>query len=127
MEKRQTRGENSVTIRNWTFDHAISRKKLAKAIVMHEYPLSLVEHEYFRGYVSNVQPLIKHVSRSTIKKDILNLYDGEKSHFMGMLRGLNSRVAITTDMWTSNQKNGYMTITTHFIDNNWKLHNRILK
>ena len=130
IQKKQiglTGGDSRVTIGNWTFDQDTSREKLAKAIIVHEYPISIVEHQYFREYVSSVQPHVKHVSRTTIKKDILKLYNGEKSHLMGMIKGLKSRVAVTTDMWTSNQKKGYMTVTAHFIDNNWKLHSRILK
>jgi hypothetical protein len=40
----------------------------------------------------------------------------------------NSRVAITTDMWTSdNQKKGYMVITSHFIDDGWKFRNVVMR
>ncbi|KAF7812880.1 zinc finger BED domain-containing protein RICESLEEPER 2-like [Senna tora] len=39
-----------------------------------------------------------------------------------------SRIAITTDMWTSsNQNKGYMSITTHFIDDNWQLQSRLVR
>jgi hypothetical protein len=39
-----------------------------------------------------------------------------------------SRVAITTDMWTSeNQKRGYMAVTAHFIDDSWTLRNIIMR
>lgn len=35
---------------------------------------------------------------------------------------LQSRVAVTTDMWTADsQKKGYMAVTGHFIDESWKL------
>ncbi|CAI9288955.1 unnamed protein product [Lactuca saligna] len=38
-----------------------------------------------------------------------------------------SRIALTSDMWTtSNQKKGYMAITTHYIYVNWKLQNQIM-
>nr|KYP41519.1 Putative AC transposase [Cajanus cajan] len=38
------------------------------------------------------------------------------------------RVTITSDMWTtSNQKKGYMAITTHYIDGNWTLQSIILR
>ena len=33
---------------------------------------------------------------------------------------------MTTNTWTSLQIINYMVITTHFIDNNWKLHKKIL-
>ena len=34
----------------------------------------------------------------------------------------------TTDMWTaSTKKRGYMAVTSHFIDEEWVLHNRTLR
>ncbi|KAH6806143.1 hypothetical protein C2S51_030974 [Perilla frutescens var. frutescens] len=47
---------------------------------------------------------------------------------MSILESNKSRIAITSDMWTSsNQKKGYMAITAHFIDNSWKLQSRIVR
>ncbi|CAN1825118.1 hypothetical protein LINPERHAP1_LOCUS31035 [Linum perenne] len=37
------------------------------------------------------------------------------------------RIAITTDMWTATtQKKGYMSVTAHYIDNNWHLRSHML-
>lgn len=36
------------------------------------------------------------------------------------------RVCLTTDTWISNQNLRYMCLIAHFIDNNWKLSNKIL-
>jgi len=45
-----------------------------------------------------------------------------------MLSRIQSRVTITNDMWIANNQNrGYMTITTHFIDDLWKLQHRIVR
>ena len=41
------------------------------------------------------------------------------------LEKLESRVAITIDMWASNQKKGYMAITIHYIDESWLLQHHI--
>ena len=47
---------------------------------------------------------------------------------MKLIENNDSRVAITTDMWTSsNQKRGFMSVTTHFIDKSWTLHSLILR
>jgi len=44
-------------------------------------------------------------------------YELEKKKAIEYMAGIRSRVAITTDLWTSdNQKRGYMAITAHFID-----------
>ena len=46
---------------------------------------------------------------------------------MDLLGNNKSRIAITTDMWTSYQKKGYMVITAHFIDDAWILQSRVLR
>lgn len=44
------------------------------------------------------------------------------------MAAIQSRVAITTDMWTSdNQKRGYMAITAHFINESWSLRNILMR
>ncbi|KAL4325625.1 hypothetical protein GQ457_11G026650 [Hibiscus cannabinus] len=44
------------------------------------------------------------------------------------LQNNDSKIAITTDMWTStHQKKGFMAITAHFIDNSWILQSRIIR
>ncbi|KAL6325029.1 hypothetical protein AAG906_022119 [Vitis piasezkii] len=76
----------------------IDREKLARAIILHEYPLSIVDHLGFREFATSLQPLFKMI------------YEVEKDKMISYLEKLQSRVAITTDMWTSNQKKGYMAI-----------------
>ena len=42
-------------------------------------------------------------------------YEVEKEKIIRYLEILKSRIAITTDMWTSNKKKGYMAITVHYM------------
>jgi hypothetical protein len=37
------------------------------------------------------------------------------------------RVSLTADLWTSNQNLGYLCVTYHYIDVEWKLYKRIIK
>ena len=95
---------------------------------MHDYPLSMVEHSGFKDFTSTIQPLFMCPSRNTLKNDIMRIYNEERDKVMSLIENINSRVAITTDMWTSsNQKRGFMVVTTHFIDKFWTLHNKILR
>ncbi|KAL8470747.1 hypothetical protein ACS0TY_033349 [Phlomoides rotata] len=126
MPKKDTGGKFSVG--TYTFNEEIVRKDLASMIVLHEYPLSMVEHFGFRRFLSSLQPLFKVVSRNTVKNDIMKIYEFEKTKTMRIIEKNTSKIAITTDMWTaSNQKKGYMAITAHFIDETWKLRSRIIK
>ncbi|KAE8686656.1 hypothetical protein F3Y22_tig00111053pilonHSYRG00136 [Hibiscus syriacus] len=52
----------------------------------------------------------------------------QKKGISALLSKINSRIALTTDMWTSsNQRKGYMAVITHFINNGWKLQSRTLR
>ena len=62
------------------------------------------------------------------RKDILDAYKSERKKAVEYMVGNKSRVAITTDMWTTETtKKGYMVITTHFIDDSWKLRSVIMR
>ncbi|KAK3042015.1 hypothetical protein RJ639_001717 [Escallonia herrerae] len=113
---------------NYTFDQEFARRELGSMIILHEYPLSIVDHVGFRRYSSALQLLFKVPTRNTIKNDIIKIYDHEKVQTMKLLEGIRSRVAITTDLWTSgNQKKGFMAVTSHFIDEDFVLQSRILR
>ncbi|CAN0903402.1 Zinc finger BED domain-containing protein DAYSLEEPER, partial [Linum grandiflorum] len=62
-----------------TYNAEVSRKELAIAIVMHEYPLSMVDHLYFKLFICSLQPQFTVPSRNTIKKDIMSIYMTEKT------------------------------------------------
>ena len=55
-------------------------------------------------------------------------YEVERKKAIEYMAGIQSGVAITSDLWTSdNQKRGYMAITAHFIDESWTLRNIIMR
>ena len=97
-------------------------------IAQHDYSLSMVDHAGFRRFCQGLQPLFKSICRNTVKADIKSLYEDEKAKLMEFIGSIQGRVAITTDMWTSNhQRKGYMTVTSHFIDDSWRLQSRLLR
>ncbi|XP_023913078.1 zinc finger BED domain-containing protein RICESLEEPER 3-like [Quercus suber] len=99
------------------FDQDKSRKELARMIILHEYNLSIVDHIGFRRYLTSLQSLFKMVCRNTIKKDITSIYDHEREKSMHEIEKNQSRIAITTDMWTSqNKRRGFMAVTANFFD-----------
>ncbi|CAN0837308.1 Putative AC transposase [Linum grandiflorum] len=102
--------------------------KAKSAIIMHEYPLSMVDHLYFKRFVCSLQPMFSVPSRNTMKKEIFGVYEIERTKIQRVIDKNSGRIAITTDMWTaSNQKKGYMAVTSHFIDNLWTLRSHMLR
>jgi hypothetical protein len=118
----------AAVVEKYVFDQQVARKELALMICVHEYPLSMVDHVGFRRFCEALQPLFKHVSRNTIKSDILGMYEVYKQQLMGQLQKCQSRIAVTTDMWTANhQRKGYMAVTVHYLDDEWKLKSFLLR
>jgi hypothetical protein len=79
-----------VVVEKYVFDQQVARKELALMICIHEYPLAMVDHVGFRRFYSALQPLFKHVSRNTIKKDILDMYEVYKLTLISCLQKCHS-------------------------------------
>lgn len=60
-------------VSTFSFKQETSRKELANMAIIHEYPLSMVEHWAFKRFVGSLQPMFKFVSRNTLKSDILKI------------------------------------------------------
>ncbi|XP_059639299.1 zinc finger BED domain-containing protein RICESLEEPER 2-like [Cornus florida] len=43
-----------------------------------------------------------------------------------MLESTNGRISLTSDLWSSLTTDGYLSLTAHFIDVDWRLQNRVL-
>uniref|UniRef100_A0A803KSJ2 BED-type domain-containing protein n=1 Tax=Chenopodium quinoa TaxID=63459 RepID=A0A803KSJ2_CHEQI len=88
---------DTMTLAPYEFHQEDGRRDLAEMIILHE-------------------------------KDIMKRYELEKDNVATLLRKAKGKIALTTDMWTAdNQRKGYMAVTSHFIDNTWKLQSRIIR
>jgi len=50
-------------------------------IILHEYPLSIVDPIGFIRFVTTIQPLLQLPTRNTINKEILGIYEHEKKSY----------------------------------------------
>lgn len=102
------------------------REIIASAIIVHEYPFSIVEDEVLMWAFQYANSEFQKVTRKTIRGDCLAIYEAEKKTLKAELKSV-SKISLTTDMWkSSHQVAEYMVITGHFIDAGWKLQKRVL-
>ncbi|XP_051120954.1 zinc finger BED domain-containing protein DAYSLEEPER-like [Andrographis paniculata] len=80
------------------FNQEDSRHDLATMVILHDYPLTMVDHIGFRRFLGNLQPCFSMITRNTLKGDIFKIYEVEKNKCYEILDKLNSRIAIKTDM-----------------------------
>ncbi|KAJ0102336.1 hypothetical protein Patl1_03864 [Pistacia atlantica] len=102
---------------------------VAKMVVMHELPLSFVKYFGFRDLMKYCKPLIGPLRKDLLKKDIFKLYDVERTNTMKMMSNKNeSKIAISVDSVAPHkEKNRYMAVTAHFVDDLWALQRRIMR
>ncbi|KAJ3696878.1 hypothetical protein LUZ61_000583 [Rhynchospora tenuis] len=111
----------------WTFNQARSRKGLARMVVAHEYPFNCVNHYFLRVFLKELQPSFIIPSRNTLKADCIRLYEEERELLYDLFGKLDCKFSFTSDLWTCKGKDrGFMSLTCHFIDDQWKMRKRII-
>ncbi|KAL2921092.1 Zinc finger BED domain-containing protein RICESLEEPER 2, partial [Bienertia sinuspersici] len=108
------------------FDQKVFIRLFAEAIMFHSYSLNIVEHEKLRVMLSYLQPKVQHVSRNTIMKYCVKEHEILKATLRSKLDSIDSRICFTYDCWSAITKHGYLTLTAHYVDNEWVLRSRIL-
>ncbi|KAI4346227.1 hypothetical protein L6164_013296 [Bauhinia variegata] len=117
---------NDMVVVSQKFNNEECRKALAIFVIVDEQPFKVVEGNGFRHLCGKMQPQFILPSRFTVARDCYQLYLDEKLRLKALLKNDCVRVALTTDCWTSIQNLNYLTITAHFIDNDWRLNKKIL-
>nr|KJB30382.1 hypothetical protein B456_005G140200 [Gossypium raimondii] len=113
---------NVVDTRNlstWRFDQEACRKGLAQMILIDELPFRFVESEGFKKFMF-VACLRFHIpSRTTMTRDVYELYLDERVKIKQLLRSSCSRVCLTTDTWTSLQRDEFIGMVIEKCLLNW--------
>ena len=83
-------------------------------------PVSIVEDKGFTSFVRQLDERYELPRRRTIMRDMLpKMYDEQKLKLQTILDGVPN-IALTSDIWTSNQSQRYITITAHMLTHDWR-------
>lgn len=109
-----------------SFDPDRCRNEICRMIIIHDYPLHIVEHPGFVAFVQNLQPRFDMVSFNTVQGDCVATYLREKQSIQKVIEAMPGRICLTLDMWSSCRGLGYVFLSGHFIDSEWKMHRKLL-
>lgn len=98
----------------------------AAAIIKHDLPFAFVEYDLVRSWISYLNPDAIPITRNTAKVDVLKMYAREKEKIKKEMASIPTRISLTSDLWTACTIEGYICLTAHFVDTNWKLNSKIL-
>ena len=81
-----------------------------------EVPFNKFDDERFEPWMDSLQPTFNSIGRQTIRNDCVAMFERMKRALCSDLHMINSRICFTSDLWTSNQKRGYICLTANYID-----------
>ncbi|XP_031105629.1 zinc finger BED domain-containing protein RICESLEEPER 1-like isoform X1 [Ipomoea triloba] len=108
------------------FEQERSRLDLARMIMLHGYPMAMVDHVGFKIFVKNLQPFFEFVTNSAIELDCMTIYAKEKQKIYETIHNLHGRISLAAEIWASTDNTRYLCLTAHYIDEDWKLQKKIL-
>ena len=103
--------------------HIMLQQKVAEYIIAELKPFNTVESQSFKNLCAALNPRFEVPSKTTISSSVIpKMYCDTKRKVASLLDEASS-VAITADGWTSSATQSYITLTAHFISEEWKLIN----
>ncbi|XP_031279086.1 zinc finger BED domain-containing protein RICESLEEPER 2-like [Pistacia vera] len=85
-----------------------------------------MEHEGIRDVHMYLNHEVKHYTRNTAKADCLKICYREKEKIKLALKRVSGRICLTYDIWSSCTTDEYISLTAHYVDENWELQSKIL-
>ncbi|KZV57969.1 hypothetical protein F511_12125, partial [Dorcoceras hygrometricum] len=102
------------------------RELLILAIVRHDLPFQFVEYDAIRSIFTYLKPQVNHFTRNNAMADILMMHKNVCSKLAQEMRSCPGNICFTSDLWTSIATDGYICLTTHFIDSKWVLQKKVI-
>ena len=99
-------------------------RKLSLMCALDLKPLSVVQGRGFRMFCNALNPRYQVPAKKTVAKYLHVIYEEEKEKLINEISG--NQLSATTDLWTSNALQGYITVTGHYISSDWALHSKVL-
>ena len=87
-------------------------------------PMSIVEGAGFKDFCAALNPQYKVPVKATVKAHLELKYNEKKAELLSQLK--DQDVAFTTDLWTSHGKQAYITVTYHYINDDWMMRSGVL-
>ena len=95
-------------------------KMCVRWMVLTFQAISVVEHEAFSSMIHSLSPRIRVPTRRDVVADLASL---ETTAREGILQELEGQfAALTQDAWTSGAMDAFLSLTTHYLDENFAAH-----
>jgi hypothetical protein len=113
--------------RYWEYRPDVARAELYRLIARLDLPLSIADTDAWDDYIQRAHnPRYKRVSRFTTIRDLSKLYNEKLHHLNNIVMTGVSSVCLTSNIWSSNAKEDYITVVAHYITTDWELKKSVI-
>lgn len=117
---------STTDVSNFVVDPKVTRDFMTKFWINANVAFKKIEDRFFKKMMKSAHPSLEVHGRQTLRNDCMSVWEVERRKVADGFACSDSRVSFTTDMWTSVQDLGYICLTAHYIDNEYKLHNHTI-
>lgn len=101
-------------------------EKIVDFIALDMRPINVVRGDGFKEMFEFLEPGYTIPKRDTIMHGLTSKFNTTKEILVKKIQSCTA-VSFTTDTWTSIKSEGYMTVTAHFMSEDWQLHSFVLE
>jgi hypothetical protein len=113
-------------VAHFEYSPAVARTELCRLVARLDLPLGFGASPEFEEYIRIAHnPRFEHVSRTTTTSDI-DAYFLTKVDEVKSLLSDASCVFLTSNIWSGNAKEDYLSVVVHFVTADWELEKRII-
>ena len=109
-----------------TFSQENFEDALVRLFVLEDLPFSLIESKAFVDMVQLLRSKAVLFSADTLKRRVMKKYEQEKAKTVQRIGAVQSKISLTTDLWTAPNQTPFMCLTAHYVDNEWTMRTETL-
>jgi hypothetical protein len=114
------------SVRIWDYCPDRARTHMCRLIAILDLPLNFAESPTFDEYIRlSHNHVFKKVSRQTTSRDFVKFFTDQRTKVVECLQSITS-IAITSDIWSGNAKEDYLSVVDHYVSKDWLLEKRVI-
>ncbi|KAJ7993393.1 hypothetical protein DPEC_G00271950 [Dallia pectoralis] len=102
------------------------KRRMSNLIVTSLQPLSILEDTGFKAFVNSMKFNINPNETYSIQQELFRMYTETKQKVKQFLAEADD-IVLTSEMWELRPEESYITVTSHVIDQQWKLRSYVLE
>ncbi|CAI9776153.1 unnamed protein product [Fraxinus pennsylvanica] len=104
----------------------ISRAFAMMTCINSNFQLKMIESSAFREFFGHLSPRFQLDTLESLKADCLKIYREEGRKIKEILRNRDGQVSLSFEKLKSRDRNCYMCLAAHFLDDTWKMNRWVL-